>query len=207
MKCTAMILIPLLMAGCSSLSKQECRNADWRIIGLEDGSAGRALQTVGAHRKACARVDVVPDMTAYEEGHDQGRRRYCTVDNGFRLGDSGARYNGVCQGLAESRFLAAYDAGKFRHEIRAELNQLKNTVSSNLGRLDVIEDDILQLEQAIVSDRSTAESRHRDLATIKQLENERSDIHNAMQDYQDNLLILENELVKLISDQRRAGYP
>lgn len=207
MKYVTIILIPMLMAGCSSLSKQECRNADWRIIGLEDGSAGRPLQTVGAHRKACARVDVVPDMTAYEEGHNQGRRNYCTIDNGFHLGDSGARYNGICHGLAEARFLEAYDAGKFRYEIRSEFNRLKKTVSSNYERLDVIEEEILQLEQAIVSDGSTGESRRRDLAAIKQLETERSDIHAAMQGYQDNLLILENELIKLIGDQRRAGYP
>lgn len=207
MRYIALVMLSLLLAGCSSLSKQECRNADWYIIGLEDGSAGRTLQTVGSHRKACAKVDVVPDMAAYENGHDQGRRRYCTVGNGFQLGDSGARYNGVCQGLEEAAFVTAYDAGKFRHEVRTELNRLKSAISSRHERLDVIEDDISQIEHAIVSDRSTGESRRRDLATIKQLEAERSDIHATVQDYQDNLLILENELIDLMKDQRRAGYP
>src|SRR5690606_25831200 len=108
------------------------------------------------------------------------RRNYCNVGNGFQLGDSGARYNGICQGLAEESFLEAYDAGRFRFEIRSELNQLKNTVSSNHKRLDAIEDEIFELEQAIVSDRSTAESRRRDLITIKQLETERTDLHVAM---------------------------
>ncbi len=207
MKPVGLMMVLLLVAGCSSLSKQECRNADWYIIGLEDGSAGRTLQTVGSHRKACARVDIVPDMTAYENGHNQGRQRYCTRENGFQLGDSGARYNGVCQGLDEVTFLNAYDAGKFRYEIRSELNQLKSRINSRHERLDTIDDEILQLEESIVSDRSTGESRRRDLAAVKQLEAERSDIYAAIQDYQDNLLILENELINLMTDQRRAGYP
>ena len=54
----------LLITGCASLDKQECRLADWRMIGYEDGAAGRSGTRIGDHRAACAQHGVIPDMAA-----------------------------------------------------------------------------------------------------------------------------------------------
>ena len=33
----------ILLSGCATMNRSECQTADWRMIGLEDGSQGRAL--------------------------------------------------------------------------------------------------------------------------------------------------------------------
>jgi len=44
------LLIPgiLILAGCASLSKNQCLNADWYAVGLEDGAVGRPLERLSA---------------------------------------------------------------------------------------------------------------------------------------------------------------
>lgn len=54
----------VLVSSCASLSKDECVNADWRLIGYEDGSNGAGRVRIGQHRKACADHGVVPKTSA-----------------------------------------------------------------------------------------------------------------------------------------------
>ncbi len=195
------------LTGCSSLSKQECLNADWFMIGLEDGSAGRSLDTIGAHRKSCAKINVTPDLDNYERGHNKGRVSYCSVVNGFKLGDSGGEYNGICRGLSEREFLQAFDAGKFRHEIRTELEELQRHINRTAKRMEDLDNDAAQHEHQIVSAASTPDSRSADLAIIRQLEEERNRLLIDIENARASRTILENELIQLIADQRREGYP
>ena len=86
----------MLIAACESLSRDECLNADWRTIGFEDGANGKAAGRIGAHRKACASHDVVPDRDAYLAGHQAGNSVFCTFDRGQQDGQYGNRTNGLC---------------------------------------------------------------------------------------------------------------
>ncbi len=204
---TVAVLVILTVTGCSSLSKQECLNADWFMIGLEDGSAGRSLETIGAHRKSCAKINVTPDLASYERGHDKGRVSYCTLANGFRLGDGGGQYNGICRGLAEGEFLQAFEAGKFRYEVRTELDELQRHINRITKRIDDLDSDAALHEHRIVSAASTPDSRSSDLATIRELEEERNRLLIDIENARASSTILENELIQLIADQRREGYP
>ena len=38
--CAGLILVPLLLGACSSMSAEECSVLDWRSVGYEDGVAG-----------------------------------------------------------------------------------------------------------------------------------------------------------------------
>ena len=91
-----MLAILMVLAGCASLGKEECLNADWRTIGYEDGTRGYSGSRIASHRKACAKHGVTPDLDQYEEGRLLGLREYCTPRNGYRLGTMGKGYNGVC---------------------------------------------------------------------------------------------------------------
>ena len=105
------IALLLITVGCATLSKEECRVADWHIIGFEDASSGHAIDRIGKHRKACASVNVAPDMTRYEEGHRAGARHYCTRERGYNEGVRGAAYNGICPLDLADTFLHAYRDG------------------------------------------------------------------------------------------------
>ncbi len=57
--------IMLLVTGCATMDKSECEQADWRIIGLEDGAEGRPVSYIGRHRKACAEYGIKPNLALY----------------------------------------------------------------------------------------------------------------------------------------------
>ena len=82
----AILAILILLQGCATLDKDECMLADWRLIGYQDGVAGKSAASVGEYRKDCAKHAIVPDLDAYRAGREEGLQQYCKVDNGFRLG-------------------------------------------------------------------------------------------------------------------------
>ena len=85
-----------LLGGCASVSKEQCVQGDWYGIGYSDGVAGYPATRLGAHRRACAEVGIIPDARAWEDGRRAGLRRYCTPDNAYRQGKNGRRLSNVC---------------------------------------------------------------------------------------------------------------
>src|SRR3954471_12195931 len=120
----------LALAGCASLDKDECRTADWRAIGLEDGVKGRALERFGDHRKACAKYGVTPDIDRYIAGRTEGLATYCTADNGYRVGRTGETYRGVCPELSTPAFVAAYNRGHELYSLYTRLSSVEREISS-----------------------------------------------------------------------------
>ena len=57
-----------LLQGCASMSENECLNADWRLIGQDDGQSGKPRSILGAYRKDCAQYGGTPNQHEYEEG-------------------------------------------------------------------------------------------------------------------------------------------
>ena len=84
------------LPGCASLSQKECAAADWYSIGVRDGANGRGEEYLAEHAKACAELDITPDRERWLDGRDRGLERYCTTRNGYRVGEVGGSYNGVC---------------------------------------------------------------------------------------------------------------
>jgi len=120
--CAASALAAALLGGCATgMGKDQCVAADWRTIGYEDGLHGLPADRIGAHRVACAKHQVTPNLAAYSEGRERGLREYCQPKNGFRAGINGSAYANVCSGAAEAAFIDSYRYGRQIHDARAEL--------------------------------------------------------------------------------------
>src|SRR5262245_18372320 len=80
----ATVLAAAWLGGCASrgMAKEECVSADWQTIGYEDGLRGLPPDRIGAHRVACAKYQVSPNLVAYTEGRQLGLREYCQPKNG-----------------------------------------------------------------------------------------------------------------------------
>lgn len=123
----------LALAGCATLSKDQCLMGDWYDIGIQDGAAGYAPESrLAQHSEACAEFRVRPDRGAYQAGWDRGIGEYCTPDRGFQEGRRGASYAHVCPSPLEWAFLEGYRNGQqlYRQEQRlremeAELERKK----------------------------------------------------------------------------------
>jgi hypothetical protein len=127
---TASSLALLLAAGCASMDKDECRTADWRAVGLEDGVKGYALDRLGEHRKACAKHGVTPDTDRYIAGRTEGLATYCTPDNGYRVGRTGEAYRGVCPELSIAGFVAAYNRGRELYSLHSRLSSVEREIAA-----------------------------------------------------------------------------
>lgn len=145
----AAVVAAMLLAGCATgMGRDECVAADWRTIGYEDGVRGFPSDRIGAHRVACAKHQVTPDLAAYMEGRDRGLVEYCQPRNGYRVGLNGGGYANVCPTVTEAGFLNGYQWGRQIHEARADLRGTQ-------ARLRSARDGLVHTDNAIAS--ATAE--------------------------------------------------
>jgi Protein of unknown function (DUF2799) len=176
----------LLLSGCASMNANECRNSEWRTIGYEDGVAGRPADRIGQHRKACAKYGVSPDFDRYQLGRDEGLRVYCQPANGFRVGEQGNEYGGVCPEHLENAFLNGYTAGHHLFTLQSRVTHTTNEIEAKRHELKQTEEKIAKKSEAIVSSTTSADERSKALVDTKQLAERKGrlkeEIHQLEQD-------------------------
>ncbi|MDH3387187.1 MAG: DUF2799 domain-containing protein [Gammaproteobacteria bacterium] len=177
-------LVLLLVAGCATMDKSECREADWQIIGLEDGARGRLVSYIGNHREACAEHGVTPDLASYERGHANGIRQFCTDSNGFRQGRAGRSYNGVCPAGLQGRFLAAYETGRELYQLSFEINRLQRDVSGMQDELAALTEQHQGVETMLVSAALSVKDRKTLLDRFKQLQSQIAGLEIDIRDFE-----------------------
>ncbi len=200
-------LISQLLA-CASMSKEECMTANWRSIGYEDGASGRPEMTVQAHRKACAKINITPDLPLYQQGHREGVRVYCKNTRGaYDLGTSGGAYYQVCPADLEPGFLQAYRLGQELFNIQQDIDNAENKISNLESSIENLEQQKSDQEQALANlqNPSKADKRYyRD--EINRLTSEiyryRNDIDQANRD----IGFLESEYQHRQQEHQRMGY-
>lgn len=172
MKSTYLIFIVLVatLSGCSTMSKEECKLADWYLKGVDDATKGYPLDLVIEHSKACAKVNVAPDMKDYREGHAKGARLYCVPEKGYSEGRRGAAYNGICPVESESKFLRAYRDGQELYNIQRNIDNLANEISNNNSQIDSSYNEIARLKREVVNSNNEQDRRYK-MRRIDELEN------------------------------------
>jgi hypothetical protein len=108
---TVALVVSLLVGGCSQLTKNDCLTADWKSLGFQAGSQGQTNARFDAYRKACAKHQITADFPAFNQGHAEGLRHYCTYDQGLVLGQKGQAYNPQCERARYPAFAKGHAAG------------------------------------------------------------------------------------------------
>ena len=124
-----LVAFAFVVAGCASLDKDECRNADWYAIGLEDGARGRALERLGDHRRACAEHGVTPQSERYVAGRNEGLKTFCTYERGFSHGRGRQSYAGACPAHLAAGFQSGYNLGRELHDLHRRLAEVQNQIA------------------------------------------------------------------------------
>ena len=165
----ALRLLPLLLllSGCATLNESECRSADWRTIGMEDGGKGLPLTTVGRHRKACAEFGVKPDAEAYRLGYADGVVSFCTPRNGFIQGKAGRTHYDVCPASLRDEFLAGYEDGRELYGLERERDRLRRDIRTDEEKLEDARDRLTRREERIVAAGVSSSERETLLVEIK----------------------------------------
>ena len=100
-----------LLAGCATVSKEDCLLTDWYEIGRMDGMQGTPRTEFQNRARPCLEHGVQTNRQAYYRGHDEGLKYYCTELKGFELGRVGLPYKSVCPRQLEKDFRTGYQNG------------------------------------------------------------------------------------------------
>ncbi len=173
---TTLISSLLALSGCASLNQSECLTANWQTIGFEDGAKGRLPAQIGEHRKACAKYGISPNLSAYQQGHENGLHQYCTERTGFNRGQNGATYNGACPKNLEAAFLTGYHKGRELHELKQIIRQNKSTISNHERELESLHHQIETKEKRVISSATSERERAALLHEIKELHHRQADL-------------------------------
>lgn len=184
--CTA-VLVLLLTNGCASLDKEECLVADWRLIGYQDGAAGKAAGAVGRYREDCAQHAVVPDLDQYRAGRAEGLQEYCRPYNGFRLGKAGKGYPTVCPSGIQGELRAAYDEGRDIYLAKSDVKKTNSRIHEHRQILNSLEEDKGYKLSELISDGLRSEQRILLLYEIHEIEGEIDTVS-------DEIIALEHDL-------------
>jgi hypothetical protein len=199
----AILVVLVLLQGCATLDKDECILADWRLIGYQDGVAGKSATIVGEYRKDCAKHAVVPDLDAYRAGREEGLQQYCKADNGYRLGNAGRGLPAVCPKALEGDFRDAYNAGKELYQARSAVNRTQSRIENDKQALTNLENSRAEKLAALIADGLKADQRVMILYDINELQQEIDSLENEIADLE---LELEDQQAHLDHVSRTDNY-
>lgn len=201
---TGAILVTLaLLQGCATLDKDECMLADWRLIGYQDGVAGKSAVAVGEYREDCAKHAVVPDLDAYRAGREEGLQQYCKPDNGYRLGNAGHGFVAICPTALEDDFRDAYNVGRKLYLARSTVNKTHSRINNRKKALSNLEDDRTGKLAALIADGLKADQRVMILYEINELQQEMNNTEDEIVDLEHDLANQQNRLDRLA---RKSAY-
>lgn len=152
MKLLILILPALVLAGCSSISRNDCVQTNWYKVGYDGALQGKQASSVKQPWElSCTKNHGIKINGAeFNKGYSAGLDELCTEPGGMRLGRSGGTYERVCSKKTEPDFLKNYQLGKIEH---------------TAARMSNLEDEVQDLRRQI---------RDRD-SKIKDLESELSE--------------------------------
>lgn len=158
----------LVLSSCASISEEDCVAGNWRQIGFIDGTKGRAPDYIERHSKACAKVGVTPDLTAWMAGRADGLQTYCTPASAYLVGRRGSSIAPYCSATQLTAMRPAFNHGAewwyFEQYIR-ELRQDLRDVDRWMIRL--AEDDAVSYSR-LTNERWRIERRIRS-AELRQI--------------------------------------
>jgi len=149
------LLVFLVLAGCATLTKEECQSADWYQIGVTDGAEGYGAERLQSHRRACAKVGVSPDAEQWLAGRERGLRLYCTSSKAFEEGQNGRTIRGGCTPSETRAMMPAWEWGRMWWQLQQEIISINSEITT-------IDDDITALpaDDTVGLGRLTAEQMH-----------------------------------------------
>ncbi|MFS2036577.1 DUF2799 domain-containing protein [Polaromonas sp. CT11-55] len=174
-----LLAIPALLAGCESLSPAECATADWRQLGVQDGSRGRTDRAADYY-ESCAKAGIAVNVAVYRAGRNQGLQSYCQPANALNEGLAGNSYEGVCPAPMDQNFRNIHGIAWREQDARKTLARLQyeqDQMQAELRDAKTAEDRKRTLrEQLARSDRRIEEARYAVRDASYQLDRLRSDM-------------------------------
>lgn len=161
-----------LLAGCTTMTKEQCLAGAWGEKGYQDGLSGYQPSRLDDHAQACAKYGAAPNPSAYLSAREDGLRTYCTWESGFHQGRQGNSYGGVCSPAEERDFLPAYEDGRRIYVVEQAVSSAQSALNSAISRIESREDKLEAKQRELRQDGLTDEDRDRIRDRIREVRGE-----------------------------------
>ena len=155
-----------LLNGCTTLSQDECKVANWQSLGYEHGVNGGDYADGITKIATCNDYNITPNIAQFKSSYESGLAVYCQPENGFTLAMRGVSYNGVCNSRA---FRKAWEEGNDRYQIQQRRIEIDN-------RITELKQQLSELNQQLNSNNITQTQRKELNTQQRQLERELKDL-------------------------------
>ncbi len=155
-----LLVIVTTLLSCSTMTKNECLNANWYEIGFSDGSSGYTTDFFNERSEDCAKYGVMANSQVYMQARKEGLKNYCTQANGYEQGYNGRTYRGVCQGNSAQQFLSGYREGNRIYKQRVEVGSIEDNIRAAERDIAKYYDEQYQLEKQIIDESNQVKRAH-----------------------------------------------
>ena len=156
MRIVLIIIILLVISGCSTYSKNECLEMDQAQIGYKNGINGANSfdSSVNHITNTCEKdYGIKADIPKIKKGWEDGIQFYCSNNGGLRAGSSGMNYTGVCSKENEKIFFETYNPARLGF-LEEKVKQLEHQLESVEGSLSSCESEKSSLSSQLSSAQS-----------------------------------------------------
>lgn len=186
-----MALVGILLSSCALfklMNEKECLNADWDVIGFEDGAGGDPFDRFNRRRKDCAEYSVVAKLNQYQTGRQRGLEQvYCTKQKGIEEGLKGRTYQYVCPANLEPDFLAGYEPAIEVFKVTEEIREVED-------EMERVDHEIEEVRERLMDPDLSAESREILFDHLADLSRDAARLEISLEDLQTQLETLEERL-------------
>jgi hypothetical protein len=183
------------VAGCQTMSAEECAAADWRALGYED-AAQRGADRLLKRGEDCAKTGVSADAEAYQSGFAMGMREFCIPERGFVFARRGGVFEGACPADLEAEFRPAYLDG-------VRVRQAESALQTAQVRVSVLENQRARIDretgeaESALSQATTKEERDRLTNQINGLRRDRRRTSDDLAYARSRVPVLEDAVLRL----------
>ena len=112
------------------MTPKQCTMVDWYQKGIEDGANGKASTDISSYVTPCSKVNITPNVEAWNQGRTEGLKSYCTAHNAYLVGLSGKTFQPVCKvtGPQSVTMIEKYELGRKIHKAQVEINSSENEI-------------------------------------------------------------------------------
>jgi hypothetical protein len=196
----AVLGLLVLTGACETMTVDECRVADWRALGYQDGANGTSLDKYSAREKSCAKAGITAQFDPYSAGRAEGLQTFCRPERGFRAALNGYVYGGVCPASAEQDFLEGYNDGRMAYEAVTAVSSLQSDINSLKYRLDDYERDIREKRRTLDDKNATLEQKEKARKRLDELRDDRKSAERDLRSKEGDLYWRENDLDRVRSE-------
>jgi hypothetical protein len=159
LRATLALAALLALGSCATLTEEECRAGDWFQIGVNDGAEGRGTDHIEAHRRACARAGVSPDVESWLRGRERGLRLYCRPEKAYAVGRNGRSIAPGCTAAELERMRPAHDWGMRYYDIGVEIRAIEGDIRAIDAELVRLPPDATGTRARLLAERARLEAR------------------------------------------------